>query len=122
MPSLSVVINRCIVMKIFTTTFTVLLFALQFQLRSEVEVNKAMLALFAPLGEAPENPENPMTEAKIELGRMLYYDTRLSMDRSVSCNTCHDLASFGDDGRNVSQGIHGQEGGRSAPTVFNAAQ
>lgn len=108
-------------MKIFATTFTVLLFALQFQLRSEVEVNKAMLALFSPLGEAPENPENPMTEAKIELGRMLYYDTRLSMDRSVSCNTCHDLASFGDDGRNVSQGIHGQEGGRSAPTVFNAA-
>lgn len=108
-------------MKRLLLVATPLVFAAGSLVHAEVEVNKAMLALFVPVGEAPENSENPITEAKVDLGRMLYYDTRLSMDRSVSCNTCHDLASYGDDGRHVSQGIHGQEGGRSAPTVFNAA-
>ena len=88
---------------------------------ADVTVNKAMLGLFQPIAEVAENPDNPLTEAKIDLGRMLYYDTRLSADRSVSCNTCHDLASFGDDGLPVSAGIGGQKGGRSAPTVYNAA-
>ena len=88
---------------------------------SEVEVNRAMLGMFQPIVEVAENPENPVTEPKVDLGRMLYYDTRLSKNRSVSCNSCHDLASFGDDGLAVSKGIHGQEGGRSAPTVYNAA-
>lgn len=90
-------------------------------LQAEVEVNRSMLGMFQPLSEVAENPENPLTDAKVDLGRMLYYDTRLSKNRSVSCNTCHDLASFGDDGRKVSKGIHEQEGGRSAPTVYNAA-
>ena len=90
-------------------------------LSAEVEVNRAMLGLFQPLPEVAENPENPVTDAKVDLGRKLYYETRLSKNRSVSCNTCHDLASFGDDGLKVSKGIHEQEGGRSAPTVYNAA-
>lgn len=80
-----------------------------------------MLGMFQPIPEVAENPANPVTDAKVDLGRMLYYDTRLSKNRSVSCNTCHDLASFGDDGLKVSKGIHEQEGGRSAPTVYNAA-
>lgn len=88
---------------------------------AEVEVNRGMLGMFQPLLEVAENPENPITEAKVDLGRMLYYDKRLSENRSVSCNTCHDLASFGDDGLPVSEGIGGQFGGRSAPTVYNAA-
>ena len=89
--------------------------------RAEVSVNRAMLGMFQPLPESAESPENPFNPAKIKLGRMLYYDTRLSKDRSVSCNTCHDLASYGDDGAAVSTGIGQQQGGRSAPTVYNAA-
>ena len=84
-------------------------------------VNRAMLGMFQPLPEVVENPANPINDAKIDLGRKLYYDKRFSADRTVSCNTCHDLASFGDDGANVSTGIKGQKGGRSAPTVYNAA-
>ncbi len=84
-------------------------------------VNRAILGMFQPLPEVVENPSNPFNDAKIDLGRKLYYDTRFSADRTVSCNTCHDLASFGDDGANVSTGIKGQKGGRSAPTVYNAA-
>lgn len=77
--------------------------------------------MFQPLPEMADNPENPVTEAKIDLGRKLYYDKRLSKDHTVSCNTCHDLASYGDDGAPTSTGIAGQKGGRSAPTVYNAA-
>jgi len=88
---------------------------------AEVEVNRAMLGIFQPLVEVAENPENPITDEKVDLGRMLYYDTRLSENRSVSCNTCHDLAEYGTDRAAVSTGIHDQQGGRSAPTVYNAA-
>ena len=87
----------------------------------ETLVNRAALGMFQPILEVAENPANALTPEKIDLGRMLYYDTRLSMNRTVSCNTCHDLANFGDDGLAVSTGIHGQTGGRSAPTVYNAA-
>lgn len=86
-----------------------------------VIVNRAILGMFQPLPEAVENPANPFNDAKIDLGRKLFYDTRFSGDRSVSCNTCHDLSNFGDDGAGVSTGIGGQTGTRSAPTVYNAA-
>jgi len=88
---------------------------------AEVVVNRAMLGIFQPITEVAENPENPVTDEKVELGRMLYYDTRLSKNRSTSCNSCHALDSYGDDGLAVSTGIHEQQGGRSAPTVYNAA-
>jgi cytochrome c peroxidase len=88
---------------------------------AEVSVSRARLGMFQALPATAHNPKNPPNDAKIELGRMLFYDTRLSKDRTVSCNSCHDLASFGDDGRAVSDGIKNQKGGRSAPTVYNAA-
>ena len=50
---------------------------------------------FFPLPADVPNPENPMTEAKVELGKTLYYDTRLSKDGNVSCDSCHMLAEFG---------------------------
>ncbi len=90
-------------------------------LHAQTEVNRAALGMFQPILEVAENPANPITDAKVDLGRMLYYDTRLSKNRTVSCNSCHDLASFGDDGLATSKGIHDQTGGRSAPTVYNAA-
>ncbi len=90
-------------------------------LHAETVVNRAALGMFQPLIEVADNPENPVTDAKVDLGRMLYYDTRLSKNRTVSCNSCHDLASFGDDGLKTSKGINDQFGGRSAPTVYNAA-
>ena len=56
----------------------------------------------------------------MELGRALFHDPILSKDGTVSCATCHDLASGGDDGLRVSVGIDGREGPINAPTVFNA--
>jgi cytochrome c peroxidase len=76
---------------------------------------------FAPLPDRMQSGHNPMTDAKIKLGRILYYDPRLSLDNTVSCNSCHDLEKYGVDGLPTSKGYKGQFGGRNAPTVYNAA-
>ena len=57
--------------------------------------------------------------AKVELGKRLFNDPRLSKDGTVSCASCHDLANGGDDGRVVSLGVDGKPGLVNAPTVFN---
>lgn len=76
-----------------------------------------------PLGlKAPDVPaDNPVTGAKVDLGKKLYFDKRLSRDGTVSCATCHDPAKGWTDQAPVSSGIHDQKGGRSAPTVLNSA-
>jgi len=70
---------------------------------------------------APEPKDNPTTPAKVELGKMLYFDPRFSEDGTVSCFSCHNVMEGGDDHRPTSIGVHGQKGGRNAPTVWNAA-
>jgi len=82
------------------------------------------LTLERPLGLTDEfadhiPADNPLTPAKVELGRQLYFDKRLSRDNTVSCATCHDPAKGWADAAPVSTGIDGQMGGRSAPTVIN---
>ena len=67
----------------------------------------------------PEN--NPYSPEKAELGRYLYFDTRLSSDNSVSCASCHEPGKAFTDSSPVSTGISAQKGGRSAPTVINRA-
>jgi cytochrome c peroxidase len=76
-----------------------------------------------PLGLVPIvwPAENPYTPEKVELGKLLYFDPRLSADGAVSCATCHDPKFAFTDGAAVSTGIKGQKGGRSAPTVINRA-
>jgi len=70
---------------------------------------------------APAPKDNPTTDAKVTLGKMLYMDPRISSTGTVSCNSCHNIMEGGDDSRSVSMGVHGKTGGRSAPTVWNAA-
>lgn len=65
----------------------------------------------------PEN--NPVSDAKIELGRDLYFDTRLSKDDTVSCATCHAPEHGFAEPRKTSQGVGGKLGKRNAPTVIN---
>jgi len=71
--------------------------------------------------EAPAPADNPTTPEKVELGKMLYHDPRLSSTGTVSCSSCHNTMLGGEDNRPNSMGIHGQTGGRSAPTVWNSA-
>ncbi|HAO31966.1 MAG TPA: cytochrome-c peroxidase [Candidatus Competibacteraceae bacterium] len=70
---------------------------------------------------APAPADNPTTEAKVTLGKMLYFDTRFSSTGNISCFSCHNVMEGGDDHRPTSIGVHGQVGGRNAPTVWNAA-
>lgn len=58
---------------------------------------------------------------KVVLGDMLYHDTRLSADNTVSCASCHGLDTGGVDNKQYSEGVGGQFGGVNAPTVYNAA-
>ena len=76
-----------------------------------------------PLGLPPiEWPKaNKYSAAKVELGKYLYFDKRISADGTISCATCHDPKYAYTDGAPVSTGIKGQKGGRSAPTVINRA-
>lgn len=78
-------------------------------------------ATFGALPDEVANPANPVTDAKIALGRVLYFDPRLSKNHDVSCNSCHDLAKSGVDGEATSPGHRGQRGDRNSPTVYNAA-
>ncbi len=71
--------------------------------------------------EAPAPADNPTTPAKVALGKMLYHDPRLSSTGTVSCASCHNVMLGGEDNRPVAMGVNGQTGGRSAPTVWNAA-
>jgi cytochrome c peroxidase len=71
--------------------------------------------------KAPASADNPTTAAKVELGKMLYFDPRLSSTGTVSCFSCHNVMEGGDDHMTTSAGVHGLKGGRNAPTVWNAA-
>ncbi len=64
--------------------------------------------------------KNPMTPAKIELGRKLFFDARLSADGRISCASCHDPKLAFTDGRGVAEGIAGRRGSRNSPTLLNA--
>jgi cytochrome c peroxidase len=77
--------------------------------------------LFKPVPTAPpELPGNLSTPAKVELGKMLYFDPRLSASHAISCNSCHNIGLGGADAEPTSIGHRWQHGGRNAPTVFNA--
>ena len=62
----------------------------------------------------------PYDEAKAALGFKLYHDTRLSVDNTVSCASCHGLNTAGVDNKQFSEGVEGKLGGVNAPTVYNA--
>jgi cytochrome c peroxidase len=64
--------------------------------------------------------DNPMTFAKVELGRDLFFDTRLSADGSVSCASCHDPQRAFTDGKKVAEGVGARRGVRNSPTLLNA--
>ena len=69
-----------------------------------------------PLPKVPE-----LNRSQVTLGEKLYHDVRLSKDNSISCNSCHDLAKGGVDGKQFSSGVNGSKGDVNAPTVYNAA-
>jgi cytochrome c peroxidase len=98
-----------------------LAFAAGAQAASREELQTRARALLGVLPADVPNPENPFSEEKIDLGRMLYHENRMSINEKLSCNTCHDLANFGVDNEPTSPGHEGKRGARNSPTVYNAA-
>ena len=88
--------------------------------------DKALLeraqATFKPLPDLAEMQKvRPFTEEQVKLGQQLWYENRLSKGNTVSCNSCHNLATAGADNMPTSAGHKSQFGGRNSPTALNAA-
>jgi cytochrome c peroxidase len=83
-------------------------------------LHEKAVKMFAELPATAENPDNPLTEAKVKLGKILYFDKRLSKDETQSCNTCHYLATYGVDNQPTSKGDAGENGNRNSPTSLNS--
>lgn len=88
---------------------------------AQADLSEAFLPMFQPLPAQAPAPDNEISEAKVNLGRMLYYETRISKNGKMSCNSCHVLDKYGNDNLPFSPGHEGKLGGRSSPTTYNAA-
>lgn len=106
-------------------TFIILLFILTTALsvfaEENIELQNDVMKTFGILRQEMKSKENPIISTKVKLGRMLFYDTRLSVDNTVSCAKCHFFRLYGIDGLPKSIGNNYKENDRNAPTVFNAA-
>jgi cytochrome c peroxidase len=88
---------------------------------ASTEIEEGRTESFGPLPTVVSTAANPLSDEKIALGRMLYYEPRLSKNQDVSCNTCHLLDKYGVDGKKVSTGHAHQQGTRNSPSVYNSA-
>lgn len=88
---------------------------------AQTNLMKQAQSLFQPIPKsAPELKGNPATPERVSLGKMLYFDPRLSESHAISCNSCHMIGMGGVDLQEKSLGHRWQKGGRNAPTVYNA--
>jgi len=76
---------------------------------------------FEPLPKTFPSETNRLTQAKIRLGKMLFYEKRVSIDGTTSCVKCHPFSYYGADNLEKSRGNFGKLNPRNAPTVLNAA-
>ena len=83
-------------------------------------INKAGQIL-GPLPQTMPSEQNPITPAKVRLGKVLFYELRISIDGTVSCAKCHPISLYAADGLKKARGNNCKENPRNAPTIFNAA-
>jgi len=88
---------------------------------NDAQLLKDAQRVFKPLSKDAATPDFPITSERVELGRMLFFDPRISIDRTVSCSRCHLAALYGTDGLPKWKGAFDRLNDRRAPTVFNAA-
>ena len=82
---------------------------------------KQAQAIFKPLGHDMGTAQYPITPERVALGRLLFFDPRISLDGSVSCSRCHQPALYGTDALAKPLGAKDRKNPRNAPTVLNAA-
>lgn len=108
-------------MKLRTLLFSTSLAVIAAQAVSADELREWAEETFKPLPSTiPALANNPVTPEKIDLGKALFFDPRMSASGVFSCNSCHNLATGGDDNMPVSIGHGWQKGPRNSPTVLNA--
>src|SRR5262245_24873184 len=73
------------------------------------------------LGDPPQPADNLTTPARVELGKALFFDPRISGNGTVSCASCHNPSLGWSDGLRTGVGINGTVLGRATPTVVNTA-
>ena len=108
-------------MKKVLLIMTAFLFVFPLHIAAADPVMQQAQALFKPIPkEPPALAHNPVTPEKVALGKMLYFEPRLSRSALISCNTCHNLGLGGADFQETSVGHKWQKGGRNSPTVLNS--
>ena len=103
------------------SSLTAAVLALASQSAMADALSDSFLMMFKPLPTEAPSADNELSDAKINLGRMLYYETRISKGGKMSCNSCHQLDKYGQDNLPFSPGHEGKLGGRSSPSTYNAA-
>lgn len=104
-----------------TATLAISLLAFAQGAAASSELRETALDIFSPLPSTmPSLNDNRITPEKIDLGKALFFDPRMSASGVFSCNSCHNLATGGDDNMPVSIGHGWQKGPRNSPTVLNA--
>ena len=88
--------------------------------KEEADAGPKHVAMFGALPDGMYKGAPP-SEALVDLGRMLYYDARMSKNHDIACNSCHKLDEYGVDHEPTSPGHKGQRGSRNSPTTYNAA-
>jgi cytochrome c peroxidase len=100
---------------------TLFLSGISFSSNEDENLLKQANKSFGPLPQAMVSDKNPITPEKVQLGKMLFYETRISVDGTVSCSRCHPISLYAADGLRKSIGNNCKVNPRNAPTVFNAA-
>ncbi|MDA2916122.1 cytochrome-c peroxidase [Nitrospinae bacterium AH_259_B05_G02_I21] len=89
--------------------------------RPDTATGKEPFPSLGPLGPVPTPPDNPTTPAKVELGKMLFFDNRLSGDTSTPCLSCHVPQVGWGDGGDICRGYPGTKHWRNCQTIVNSA-
>jgi cytochrome c peroxidase len=89
--------------------------------RGDEDLLKQAKQIFGPLPQVMSSEKNPITPEKVRLGKILFYETRISVDGTVSCARCHPFGLYAADGLKKSIGNNYKLNPRNAPTVLNAA-
>lgn len=106
-----------IIIVLLLLSFTGLLFADS----GDEDLLKKAKQIFGPLPQVMTSEKNPVTPEKVKLGKILFYETRISVDGTVGCVRCHPIGLYAADGLKKSIGNNCKVNPRNAPTILNAA-
>jgi cytochrome c peroxidase len=112
--------DRCPI-KVILFVFVLSFAGISLASNGDEDLQKQAKQIFSPLPPVMSSEKNPITPEKIKLGKILFYETRISVDGTVSCVRCHPFALYAADGLKKSIGNNCKPNPRNAPTILNAA-